>query len=1496
MRKTFVILLAFASLAVLVGLTVVLGSAIGREITARMAELKARSIEAIESAIGSKVTYASISPSFLNYLEIRDLTIHDPADSSKPLLTIHRVRIYYSLVHLLARRDPVGSLREIRILNSRFTLDLQKDTAVIKLIQKLTARGGGDGGLRARITGADVDVVLQSGGTTLSISHLFFDMNAEKSDLTAAFRGDCVGVLPSGFDFSSSVNVEGRIDRAFRWSDFTVKLLSFNSSIFNLAKQTLQVVWKGSQVKVQKIQDREPIDLGLVADLDQNQVTVSFQTDGLRADKLVRFSNGLSRFNSVLSAPLTAAGHLTYSIPNGSLSYQIGVSAWFEDQLPVHDLTLDTTFTGTQKGVSFSPLRFSSPAGSLQFDGRISYADFYPEGILTLVNVDAGTGKRVSADLGIRRMNGGLAVVGRHMRIGEVGFDDFSIALSPMERGTDFTIESSFADTASGHISARGQLLLRKPIRSALAAGDTEVAKFPSITLSASLRDVPPDKLYHLLAGAGALTRQQEDLRSTLSRYVVTTDVDLTTDLSSLQVSSPLVTVTQVDDPTTVLHFAALVDSTHVAISDFAGKWKNNNVAGSLRVAFSENGQVGFSTDLTFLGRQYSFTGRYSDAGGLYAAGSYGLELNIAPNGDGTYSLEAKASKLPVPLGDSTTTVSFEASGLYSRPDQWVVQAPSFMVFDVPLLESRRNTFGFSARLSPRKLEIGTVTFTDAYSSLVGSAEAAFELPPDIFDPQFTNRLAAQFSGTLKGRAGAEFYSAQGSLKNGILGISVGFNGAPVERMRSLSVKGTLSGTGAVTGPLSRPSLALHVSLKDGRLGTDPISMEAQTTVEPDSVQLSALTITYLAHKLTDGAGTVDVRKGTYSLTAHYAGEYFSEHVILTASLQGQFNPRASSPLDAQASAQGRTNAQSPAQAVSEANLLDLGLQGQLNLFNISAEGTAFPPWGVTFRTERGRLTLDGGPGNSLHGSIDSHLAFAIHMSRPLPFVGAAGGRISGDQIVASVAMETFDVTVLNSVLKTALITTQAGSFPVLSFTSGTASGRLSVSGPVNDPDINGELDVVGCGVRSAYSPDDAGPIAAKLIFTGKEFHFPQVVAGAGASRLGAEASFTIDHWAPQTFDLTLQTQSDSDAHVRGKFGRMIADGHVQGTMRIAGDDTSTNVTGNVVVTDCRITLGQAPQGVFVPEEPPTFLTLNAETGKRVEFAWPSESYPVVRTTASPGGKLAITYRGDTGAYTVKGSAAVQGGEIYYFDRSFILRKGTIAFNEDQQNFDPRITARAEVREWDPSTGEEIRIYLDADNPLSKFTPRFTSDPPRSENYILAMIGAPFIAKAQTQGIGLSAALISSDVVSQAWLLRPLENRLRDALGMDMVSVRTQVIQNLLAQKIFGTALNPLDNTSISLGKYVGSDLFLEALVRLQTQPVPGAVGVSANSGVSGAGLPSFPAATLPNAGIGLTPQIEWSMEWTTPFFTFDWVFQPQHPETLYLTDNSLSFSWRFSY
>ena len=765
MKKAFVTLFALASLCVLLGLTVILGSAISREMARRMAQLKSASISELESVLGHTVTYTSISPSFLNYLEVRDLTIHDSADTGNALLTIHRLRIYYSLVHLLATGDPVGSLREIRILNTRFALDLQKDTTVIDLLQKLTAVGGGESGLHARVTGADVDIVLQTDGTTVTISHLFFQVDTARDALAVSFRGTCHGVLASGFDFTSGVDVSGKVDRAFTWSDLTVRLLSFDSSLFALEKQTLQVVWKGSQVQVHKIEDRSPIDLGVTADLDQQQLTVSFQTDGLRADHLVRFSGAMERFNNWLKAPLTAAGHLTYVFPTHSLAYQAGVSVWFQDQLPVHDLTLDSTFSGTEKGASFSPLRISSPSGSLQFDGSVRYDTFYPEGMLTLVNVDAGTGRRVSADLSIHPRNGGIEVDGRHLLIGQVGFDDFSIALTPEERGSAFTLESSFADAAPGHISAHGELLLRKPVRSALSAGDAEAARLPAITLSASLRDVPPEKLYHLLMGAGTLSRQQEDIRNVLTRCVVNTDLELKTDLSTVTVSSPLVTVTQADNPGTSVRFAALVDSSHVAINDLSGTWKGYSVAGSFEATFAEAGQVGFSSNLAILGTKFILDGRYSDAGGLFVTGSYGLQVSVTPNRDGSYSLQGRASQLPIPVSGSSLAVSFDMGGLYSGPGEWVARAQSFTVYNVPLLESKRNSVSFSARMTPRRLELDQITFTDAYSALTGSAEVSLAMPGRPLWSAFPGNPCRAVQGRPEGCGGGRVLHRAGNIE-----------------------------------------------------------------------------------------------------------------------------------------------------------------------------------------------------------------------------------------------------------------------------------------------------------------------------------------------------------------------------------------------------------------------------------------------------------------------------------------------------------------------------------------------------------------------------------------------------------------------------------------------------------------------------------------------------------------------------------------------------------
>ncbi len=123
---------------------------------------------------------------------------------------------------------------------------------------------------------------------------------------------------------------------------------------------------------------------------------------------------------------------------------------------------------------------------------------------------------------------------------------------------------------------------------------------------------------------------------------------------------------------------------------------------------------------------------------------------------------------------------------------------------------------------------------------------------------------------------------------------------------------------------------------------------------------------------------------------------------------------------------------------------------------------------------------------------------------------------------------------------------------------------------------------------------------------------------------------------------------------------------------------------------------------------------------------------------------------------------------------------------------------------------------------------------------------------------------------------------MRQLLNLDMFSVRTQIISEPRSRRrYFGTTINPLDNTSVSLGKYLGNDLFLEMLVQAAA-----AADVHRRRH-------SRPAGSIA-ASIGLQPDLELSIEWATPFFLLDWSFIPQHPETLFLSDNSLSFSWRY--
>jgi hypothetical protein len=1447
----------------LVVLTAFAAMEIDHALTTRMEALKSSALGELERMAGRSISYGEISPSFFRSMNIRDLAIHDSRDPSRTLLTIHEVRVYYSLFGLLAGSDPIGAIREIRLLNSRFDIDLERDSDVVDLVRRLLANGGGPG-LRARVTGADIGITVVSRDSSVELRHLFFQVEAQSEAIAVSMRGDVAGRVPGGFSFASSLKAQGTLDRSLAGSDATIRLASLTSSLVDTGAQTLQLVWKGNSIDVRKIQDRSPIALDVKGDLEKKEFTLYFQTQDFRLDRLFTFGRPLARYANWLNVPLTASGHVTYGARTGSLEYQADASAFLKDQLPIHEVTLTTSVRGSEKEAFFEPLRLSSSEGTAEFAGSVLFATLYPSGLLSLADVDTGYGEKVNASLSIDRLLGRLEVHSNHLQIGELGFDSFQLSLSPAAGGASFALSTSFAGSAvEDLLQASGELHFGRTLGQAMTQAEPGSRSPPAVSVSATLKNVPPAKLYHLFEGAGRLTLEQQDVYNLLAHYSVSTEAVLSTDLTHLSLAAQSVTITSNDDPDTTFHFGLAVDKSHLSLTRFTGSWKGVVIQGGFEGDLGEGGQVGFATNIAFLGTSYFFTGRYSQSSGLTASGSFGLAISAIPIRGGGALVKLHGEKFPLPLQGAPVPVSFDLSGLVTPEGEWSADFPSITIYDVPLPQTPHAVIQLSGRLTPRQLDITRLSIADSTSTLLGTARADIILPGDVFDPQFISALSVQGAANLRAADGSESYALKGGLSKGSLALAVQFDGVPVARLGVNAIQGTLSGAGTLSGPLGQPAVDVSVSLKQGKLGSDALSLDGRLLARQDGFEVKSVSAAYLAHKLNGGEGSLDFRKGTFTFKGQFQTEVFADTIALTLGLEGSYANTSMTPF--------------------AARVFDLGLQGKLSLNGIKVAGTDMAPWAVAFRTNAGKISFDGGPGgNSIQGSIDPQLVFSAVLQDPLPITGNVQGRVAQDRIHAAFVVDSLDMLILNPILKSPPLNMGAGPTPVVHFTAGVASGKLVVDGEFNDPDITGQLDIVGGGILTAYSPDEAGPIRTSLIFDGKGFHTPKTTATAGNARVTAEASFTIDHWIPLTWDISLATEPQSAVRVRARFGVLNAEGSAAGTLRVSGDDRKMNIGGSLVVSDCRITLGQATIPKFVSEDSPTYANLTIETGRRVEFHWPSEDVPVVRTTASPGGKITVTYRGDTGAYTVKGGTGVQGGEIYYFDRSFIMKKGSITFNENQTTFDPWITARAEVREWDPSAGTEVRIYLDADSPFSKFSPRFSSDPPRADTDILAMIGAPLVNRAETQGLGISAALVYSDILGQNLILRPFEQKVRQVLNLDMFSVRTLIIQNLVAQKVLGTTVNPLDNTSVSLGKYLGNDLFLEMLVRLQQPQVPVAVITS------GGGLLA--------ASTGLQPDLELSLEWATPFFLLDWSFLPKHPETMFLSDNSLSFSWRISY
>jgi hypothetical protein len=114
-----------------------------------------------------------------------------------------------------------------------------------------------------------------------------------------------------------------------------------------------------------------------------------------------------------------------------------------------------------------------------------------------------------------------------------------------------------------------------------------------------------------------------------------------------------------------------------------------------------------------------------------------------------------------------------------------------------------------------------------------------------------------------------------------------------------------------------------------------------------------------------------------------------------------------------------------------------------------------------------------------------------------------------------------------------------------------------------------------------------------------------------------------------------------------------------------------------------------------------------------------------------------------------------------------------------------------------------------------------------------------------------------------------------------MLSIRTRIIQNAVVSGVGGLGQsepvdrnrigNYFDNTTVSIGKYVGQDMFIHGTITMR-----------------------YDENTQTFGGMKIEPDI--GIEWQNPYFNIRWNFFPEHPQNWWVNDNSVTLSWSRTY
>ncbi len=1407
----------------------------------------------LHDTTGLNISYQKLSPSILSNFYIHNISIYD--DQGNQLLAISKTKITYSLFNLI-KKDLQRGISNVVI--DGITLDVDELAAIAS---KFNTKESGqiNIGQVKKIIPENIklkNIYLEYDdakfSALLNIKNIGVSNTLKKNTIdiqTEAVLNTTIAAYKK--HISGKLSASGSLTENFDGSQLNLKLRDFTDGDYRLNKLNLHASYTNGTFEAHTIQAVSPVSLGVFYDFKSGDVNGQLQLENLKPLSFLTINSRQVELKKFKELAVTTNTIIKCNIKNRTLNYITDTSASIPDSVFPGGADLLFSLYGDEKKAELTNLSINGENCSASSKLSLIYESKQLSGFIEVPEYRLPNGKSISTEVYFDPLDKGFMAFSPQVFIGSRSLAALQLTVLPQADSYDFTFElsdySHLEELEPGMLKLDGSYL-------------NESNYFQTnITLSSLYLDS--------LAALAAQLLSQEDaekvdsIQKNLEPYLLSGDIYASTDLKTFSYNIPYVLLANTKADNQALMFAVNGTDSSIQLNQLSlimGKFAME-AAASLDKA-PDSSDMFFTVDLNIASIPYHFSGTIMPEI-ITLTGDYGTDIEVRFNENNSLNGNLTLKNLPVKILDKSIVFTTSMSFAYDEENGPDLQISHLEVEQADGIMSVNPKLVLSGSATKYGARIDTIGYSDFYSVMEGTADAILNINENVFDSvgiamNLRNPITDEMitvDGSISNPDGLPL-SKDTILKSLYMNLQMQLKNFSLSRfVDQTNDNNMISGMLFTSGTIEHPYIALNIDSLSVLVAADVLTGKGNVVVEDRDLTISDLNINYNGMDFSNIQASASLSDWNLNAT----GEFFFEAMDKTLY----------APLELTAG-----NA-----IVPEGKLIPDSIMVTLASPEFGGSLLKKPfPLSFTALYANNAVSIYSSENCGLYGSITKEGLLELNLDNK-NFLSA---KMDGLVDFKLMNLELYDLQ-----LDLPKLCTYLNIEDIFIAENGVITGDAIITGSMNDPELNGWVKITEPAVRCpiVFKQKISAP-EINLNIISNEIQIPETILSLkNNQRMLASLTVYLNKWTFDHMEGEFSSYKSDLLPVNLKTDVITLNGNVSLNISMYLENDILDIAGNIAGENIDLAiqlfalsnLSSGSQEMAVPLQLVTDLDITLGNHASVQLD------PVLRCVFVPNTTMKVVINQPEDLYMIDGELKFKSGDVTYLNRNFYIKAGNIKFNKDDIA-NPTITVTAETRERD-DRGQTVKIVMSVeDQKLLNLNPHFSSVPAKSENEIRALLGQIIVADSDSAGDFLFAA---SDYAIQSTVVRQAENKLRDLLNFDIFSLRTNVLQNTYNYSIARNSSkekislgNFLDNTTVYIGKYLGSSLYVDAMLHVSLED--GNV-----SDIASAGKMLF--------------QPEFGMELESPFANIRVNMAPDINALLknqFVPSASLTLSWKFTY